>query len=205
MVEMARPRVFEEEEVLDRAMEVFWRHGYEGASLAELTKAMGLNSPSIYAAFGSKRGLFDAVLSRYRERRTAHRAYVLASTTAREMAERMLYGAIEWLVDPNEPLGCLLIQAGTSAGANNADVPRTILSQRSKTKDLITERLMRAQEEGDLPPLSDPAALASYLLMVFNGLALQAAEGVSKAVLRESAERALIGWPARPRRIAAKR
>src|ERR1700733_7526017 len=103
---MARPRVFEEAEVLDRAMEVFWRHGYEGASMAELTKAMGLNSPSIYAAFGSKRGLFDAVLNRYRERRAAHKEYVLAAATAREVAERFLFGGIEWLVGPTEPRGC---------------------------------------------------------------------------------------------------
>jgi AcrR family transcriptional regulator len=205
--DMARPRVFEETEVLDRAMEVFWRHGYEGASMAELTKAMGLNSPSIYAAFGSKRGLFDAVLKRYRERRTAHREYVLASATAREVAERLLYGAIEWLVDPSEPRGCLLIQAGTSAGVNNDDVPRAIIDQRGKTRDLLTERLMRAQQDGDLPASEDPAALAGYLLMVFNGLALQAAEGVSEAELRKSAERALLGWPARPqpRRISARR
>jgi AcrR family transcriptional regulator len=205
MTEMARPRDFEEAVVLDRAMEVFWRHGYEGASMAELTKAMALNSPSIYAAFGSKRGLFDAVLNRYRERRTAHREYVLAGATAREVARRTLFGAIEWLVAPNEPLGCLLIQAGMSAGVNNDDIPRTILNQRSRTKDLLTERLKRAQEDGDLPESSDPAALTRYLLMVFNGLALQAAEGVSKAALTESAELAMMAWPARPRRAAAKR
>jgi AcrR family transcriptional regulator len=203
--EMARPRVFEEAEVLDRAMDVFWRHGYEGASMAELTKAMGLNSPSIYAAFGSKRGLFDAVLNRYRERRAAHRAYLLAGASAREVAERLLFGAIEWLVDPNEPRGCLLIQAGMSTGVNNEEIPRAIINQRSKTRDLLTERLMRAQEDGDLPASADPAALTRYLLMVFNGLALQAAEGMSEAELRESAERALLAWPARPRRISAKR
>lgn len=205
MDEMARPRDFEEAEVLDRAMEVFWRHGYDGASMAELTKAMGLNSPSIYAAFGSKRGLFDAVLNRYRERRATHREYLLAATTAREVAERMLFGAIEWLVDPNEPRGCLLIQAGTSTGVNNEDVPGAIIEQRSRTRDLLTKRLTRAQEEGDLPSSADPAALAKYLLMVFNGLALQAAEGMSEVELRESAERALMGWPARPRRISARR
>jgi AcrR family transcriptional regulator len=193
---MARPRVFEEAKVLDQAMEVFWRHGYEGASMAELTKAMGLNSPSIYVAFGSKRGLFDAVLDRYRQRRAAHKAHVLAGATAREVAERFLFGGIEWLVDPKEPRGCLLIQAGISTGVNNEDVPRAIITQRSLTTELLTERLMRAQEEGDLPPSSDPAALARYLKMVFNGLALQAAEGMSQAELRESAERALIGWPA---------
>jgi AcrR family transcriptional regulator len=193
---MARPRVFVEAEVLDRAMEVFWRHGYEGASMAELTKAMGLNSPSIYVAFGSKRGLFDAVLNRYRERRAAHKDSVLAGATAREVAERLLFGAIKWLVDPKEPPGCLLIQAGLSTGVNNSDVPRAITSQRSVTRQLITERLIRAQAEGDLPPSADPAALARYLQMAFNGLALQAAEGMSEAELRESAERALMGWPA---------
>jgi AcrR family transcriptional regulator len=202
---MARPRDFEEAEVLDRAMEVFWRHGYEGASMAELTKAMGLNSPSIYAAFGSKRGLFDAVLNRYRERRAAHREYLLAGATAREVAERLLFGAIEWLVDPNEPRGCLLIQAGMSAGVNNEDVPRAIVNQRSRTRNLLTQRLKRAQEDGDLPRSEDPAALARYLLMVFNGLALQAAEGMPEAELKESAERALMGWPAQPRRISARR
>jgi AcrR family transcriptional regulator len=196
LLAMARPRVFDEAEVIDRAMEVFWRHGYEGASMAELTKAMELNSPSIYAAFGSKRGLFDAVLNRYRERRAKHREYILAADTAREMAERLLFGAIEWLVDPKEPRGCLLIQAGLSTGVNNEDVPRAIINQRSVTRDLLTKRLKRAQAEGDLPADSDPAALARYLQMAFNGLALQAAEGMSAAKLRESAERALIGWPA---------
>ena len=193
---MARPRVFDEVEVLDRAMEVFWRLGYEGASMAELTKAMGLNSPSIYAAFESKRGLFDAVLKQYRERRAGHREHVLAGATAREVAERLLFGAIDWLVDPKEPRGCLLIQSGLSAGVNNRDVPRAISNQRSATRDLLTQRFTLAKAEGDLPPTADPAALARYLQMVFNGLAVQAADGMSKAELRESAERALIGWPA---------
>lgn len=201
---MGRPRDFEEETVLDSAMEVFWRHGYDGASMAALTKAMGLSSPSIYAAFGSKRGLFDAVLNRYRDRRTAHREYVLASTTARDVAERFLFGAIEWLVDPDEPYGCLLIQAGTATGADNEDVPRAIIKLRGKTKALLTERLVHAQSEGYLAPSEDPAALARYLLMVFNGLALQAAEGMSRAELVESAKRALMSWPARPRRVSAK-
>jgi AcrR family transcriptional regulator len=192
---MARPRVFEEAEVLDRAMEVFWRHGYEGASMAELTKAMGLNSPSIYSAFGSKRGLFDAALVRYGEWRAMHKEAVLAAVTAREMAERLLFGAIEWLVDPREPLGCFMVQAGAPAGVNNEDVPGAIRRRRAVTREWITQRLIRAQQEGDLPPSEDPADLARYLQMVFNGLALQAAEGMSKVELRASAERALIGWP----------
>jgi hypothetical protein len=107
----------------------------------------------------------------------------------------MLFGSIEWLVDPKEPLGCLLIQAGTSAGVNNADVPCAVNKHRSKTRDLLTERFKRAQEDGDLSASEDPAALARYVFMVFNGLALQAAEGMSKAELLEAARRALMGWP----------
>ncbi len=193
---MARPRVFDEAEVLDRAMEVFWRHGYEGASFAELTKAMGLNSPSIYAAFGSKRGLFDAVLDRYRDRRAARRDYVLAGATAREVAERMVFDTIDWLTDPAEPLGCLLIQAGLSTGVNNGDVPRALTDQRSGIRKALTERFEHAQADGDLPPSADPAALARYLHMVVMGLGIQAQDGMSEKELRESAERALLGWPA---------
>ena len=201
---MARPRIFDEAEVLDRAMEVFWRHGYEGASMAELTKAMGLNAPSIYAAFGSKRGLFDAVLARYRNRRASRREYVLAGANAREVAERMLFDTIDWLTDPKEPLGCLLIQSGLSAGASNADVPRALIEHRNGIKEVLTERFMRAQKEGDLVPSADPGALARYLHMVVLGLSIQAQDGVSKKELKESARRALIGWPhtkgGRPRR-----
>lgn len=193
---MARPRVFDEDVVLDRAMDVFWKHGYEGASMAELTKAMGLNSPSIYGAFGCKRGLFEAVLNRYRERRATHKDSVLNATSARQMAERMLFGAIEWLVAPDEPRGCLLIQSALSAGVGNGDVPLAVWAQRSVTRELLTKRLERAQASGDLPLSADPAALARYLQMAFNGLAVQAAEGMSEAELRASAELALLGWPA---------
>ncbi|WP_269768441.1 TetR/AcrR family transcriptional regulator [Bordetella genomosp. 8] len=177
-------------------MEVFWLHGYEGASMAELTKAMGLNSPSIYAAWGSKRGLFDAVLAQYRSRRTARRDYVLAGATAREVAERMLFDTIDWLVDPNEPLGCFLIQSGLSAGVGNDDVPRASAAQRHRTREALTERFEKAKADGDLSPSADPGALAAYLHMIALGLAVQAQDGVIKEQLEESARRALTGWPA---------
>lgn len=192
---MARRRAFDEAEVLDRAMTVFWRRGYEGASMAELTTAMDLSSPSIYAAFGSKRGLFDAVLGRYRERRADYRDWLLAGTTARQVAERMLFGAIEWLTDPAEPPGCLLIQAGLSAGPANADVPPELAEQRSSLRPALIARFIRAKAERDLPPSSDPAELADYLRMVFLGVSIQATEGVPAAHLRELADRALDGWP----------
>ena len=192
---MARPRDFDEAEVLDRAMEVFWRHGYEGASMAELTKAMRLNSPSIYAAFGSKRGLFDAVLGHYRNRRAANSEYVLSGRTAREVAERLVFDTIEWLTDPREPLGCLLVQSGLSAGVNNKEVPALLMEQRGGIKTALTARFVRAQAEGDLSDAVDAAALARYLHMVVLGLSIQAQEGMSAVELQESGRRALTGWP----------
>jgi len=200
---MARPRDFDEADVLDRAMMVFWRHGYDGASFSELTKAMGLNSPSIYVAFGSKRGLFDAVLERYRARRAPHREAVLAANTAREVAERFLFGAIDWLVDPNEPRGCFTFQAGLSAGVNNDDVPQTLSNHRQRTRELLAQILAQAQARGDLPPSADPQQLAKFLFAVFSGMAMQAADGLSKADLRATAELALAAWPSSPLEEAA--
>ncbi|WP_158904554.1 TetR/AcrR family transcriptional regulator [Burkholderia sp. L27(2015)] len=193
---MARPRAFDEGDVLDRAMDVFWRQGYEGASMTELTKAMGINSPSVYVAFGSKRGLFDAVLERYRTRRAAHAAWLLAGATAREVAQRTLFGAVEWLTDSNEPRGCLLIQGGLSVGRDTPDIPVELAKRRGNLELILKKRFERAKAEGDLAPSADPAALARYIQIVFLGLCVQAGAGATRAELREAAERALLGWPA---------
>ena len=192
---MARPRTFDQQQVLDQAMDVFWRHGYDGASFAELTKAMNLNAPSIYAAFGSKRGLFDAVLQRYQQRRAAHRESVSAAPTARAAAERMLFGAIDWLTDPAEPAGCLLFQSGLACSTTAPDIPPLLVQRRANILKLLTERFTRAQAEGDLPASADPAALARYIQTVFSGLAIQAAAGVAKLDLQADAAQALRGWP----------
>lgn len=192
---MARRREFDEEDVLDRAMNVFWRLGYDGASVAELTKAMGLTSPSIYAAFGNKRGLFEAVLCRYRDRRAAFYDWVFSGLTARNVAERLLLGAAEWLVDPNEPLGCLSVQAGVSAGIENLDVPKHLAAMRGRLETAMRERFQRAQVEGDLGADADPKSLARYIQTVFLGMSLQATGGSDREDLVEVARRALLAWP----------
>src|ERR1700722_2444147 len=109
---MVRPRAFDEEEVLHRAMDVFCRHGYDGSTMIELTASMGVTAPSIYAAFGSKRGLFEAVLDRYAECERENRDWVLSAPTAREVAERLLRRAAKVLPERKGPAGCFLIQAG---------------------------------------------------------------------------------------------
>jgi AcrR family transcriptional regulator len=195
VTKMARPRSFDENEVLDQAMKVFWCMGYDGASVNELTRCMKMNAPSLYAAFGNKRGLFEAVLDRYQERRSQHKAWMLAGSTAREVAERMLFGAIEWLTDPDEPLGCFLIQSGLSTGTDNPDIPRELARRRNGIEDVLTTRFQLAKTDGDLPPDVDAASLARYVQTVFCGIGVQAAAGTPAAQLRDAAKRALEGWP----------
>jgi AcrR family transcriptional regulator len=196
---MARPRGFDEGTVLDRAMDVFWRRGYGGASFGDLTKAMGLTAPSIYAAFGNKRGLLDAVLGRYRARRAAHRDAILAAKTSKAVAETFLFGAIDWLVDPNEPRGCFTFQAGLAGGEDQAEILQTLADYRRVGREALALRLGRAKADGDLPESADPEALAKYLFAVFAGLAVQAAEGMSKEELQATAALALTAWPPSPK------
>ncbi len=192
---MARPRAFDEDEVLDRATEVFWQRGYDGASMAELVKAMGLNSPSLYAAFGSKRGLFEAVLDRYDSRRAANLAWILAGATAREVAERSLYGIARGMTAPDKPLGCLLLQGGVSAGTGGPEVPEALSRRRLAVEAGLLERFERAKREGDLPATADPATLARFIGVMWNGLGVHAAAGATHEELRAVAEQALAGWP----------
>src|SRR5271156_3918908 len=105
-----RPRNFCTETVLDRAMEVFWRKGYEGASLSDLTEAMGINRPSLYAAFGDKEALFRKVLDRYEEGPAAYVYEALKERTARAVAESLLRRAAKGSIDPRNPRGCLMVQ-----------------------------------------------------------------------------------------------
>jgi TetR/AcrR family transcriptional regulator, copper-responsive repressor len=194
---MARPRAFDEAEVLDHAADVFSRHGFDGTSIALLSEAMGLRPPSIYAAFGSKRGLFDAVLNRYTDRQSDHGAWVLAAPTAREVAERMLYRAAEMLTGPEQPPGCLLIQAGMSAAPENADVPVELARRRQTAELALRDRFEQAKAAGDLPAEADAAALASFVTAVFSGLSVQAGGGATSEELRRIVDQAMLSWDGR--------
>ena len=111
-----RPRAFCVDETLDRAMTVFWRQGYEGASMAQLTKAMGINAPSLYACFGNKEGLFRAVVDRYEARHEAFMDGILAQPTAHAVAEAYLQGVAAFCADTGgqNPPGCLMLKGALS-------------------------------------------------------------------------------------------
>jgi AcrR family transcriptional regulator len=184
---MGRPRRFDCDIALDQAMEVFWRHGYEGATIAQLTDAMGINPPSLYAAFGSKEGLLKAALDRYTERRAAWMDEILSAPTARDVAERMLMGVADKQTDPANPPGCLLVQGGIACGSGSASVPFELAARRAQTEDQLRDRFSRARDEGDLKPSTDPAALARYVSAVSVGMGVMASSGADRDALREVA------------------
>ncbi|WP_027543184.1 TetR/AcrR family transcriptional regulator [Bradyrhizobium sp. WSM2254] len=184
---MGRPREFDADVALDQAMEVFWRHGYEGATIAQLTDAMGINPPSLYACFGNKEGLLKAALDRYTKLRGVWMDEVVAAPTAREVAERMLMGIADKQTDPANPPGCLLVQGGIACGSGSENVPFELAARRAQNEDQLRDRFIRAKAEGDLKPTSDPAALARYVSAVSVGMGVMASSGADREALRQVA------------------
>ena len=198
-----RPREFDVDAALDRAVEVFWRHGYEGASLSDLTDAMGINRPSLYAAFGSKEDLFRRAVARYADVDMAYAREALEQPTAYQVAEALLRRQVDALTQPGRPAGCLSIQGGVSSGPANPGIAEFLATSRLAGEAVLAERFARAVEDGDLPVDTDPAALARFLHVVQEGQAVHAAAGVSRDLLEESAEFALQAIPGGPRRSEA--
>ncbi|WP_025035660.1 TetR/AcrR family transcriptional regulator [Bradyrhizobium sp. DOA9] len=185
---MGRPREFDAETALDQAMEVFWRHGYEGATIAQLTEAMGINPPSLYACFGNKEGLLKAALDRYTKLRNIWMDEVVAAPTARAVAERMLMGIADKQTDPANPPGCLLVQGGIACGTGSENVPFELAARRAQNEDQLRDRFVRAKAEGDLKESADPAALARYVSAVSVGMGVMASSGANREALRQVAD-----------------
>lgn len=191
-----RPRCFDTGKALDAAMDVFWRKGYEGASLSDLTRAMKINRPSLYAAFGDKESLFRQVLDRYEEGQVAAWGEALRQPTARAVAEAVLTTAIRLTTQPDFPKGCLLIQGGLACGEGAECAAQEMARRRREIETLLRHRLDEARSEGDLPAEADPAALARYITTVMRGIAIQAADGASAEELSSVRDAALRAWPA---------
>jgi AcrR family transcriptional regulator len=196
-VAKGRPREFDVEVALACALDVFWRKGYEGTSLPDLTRAMGINRPSLYAAFGNKEALFRKVLDRYAEGPAAYVRSALAEPTARAVAQRLLGGAVELLADPQGPRGCLMVHGALACGESAEAVRRELAARRAASEVAVRERFERARADGDLPAGADPADLARYVVTVVGGMSVQAAGGATREELRRVAEMALRAWPGR--------
>ena len=192
---VGRPRGFDADEALEKAMRVFWQHGYEGASLPDLTEAMGISRTSMYAAFGNKEGLFRKALARYAEGPASYGAEAVAEPTARGVATVFLHGAVRSATLPGYPAGCLSLRASLIGGEDGQVVRELLTAWRDETSAVLTDRFRRAVDEGDLPAGTDPALLARYLMTIGNGVAVQAAGGAGRADLQLIADAVLRSWP----------
>ena len=192
---IGRPRGFDAGQALEKAMLVFWAQGYEGASLDELTGAMGITRTSMYRAFGNKEELFRKVLDRYTEGPASYFARALGRPTAREVAGTFLAGSVRASTLPGCPAGCLSVQGSLAAGESGRPARDILTAWREGGTDHLRKRFQRAVDEGDLPAGADPGLLARYLMTVANGIAVQAAGGATRDELQLVADLALHAWP----------
>jgi AcrR family transcriptional regulator len=193
--QLGRPRGFDTDAALDQAMVVFWAQGYEGASLSDLTSAMGISRKSLYAAFGDKEQLFRLALQRYADGPAAYVLQALSAPTAHEVAQIFLAGSARATTRPGSPAGCLGVQGALAVGASGA-VARDVLSDwRAHGQVLLRDRFRRAVTEGDLPADADADLIARLVMTVGNGIAVQAAGGATCDQLQRVADAALRHWP----------
>lgn len=191
-----RPRAFDSDRALDQALEVFWRQGYEGTAISDLTKAMGINNaPSLYNAFGNKEQLFSKVLDRYADGPARYIRAAFDQPTARAAVEALLHGAADATTDPDHPRGCITVQ-GALACSPGAEAARAELTaRRAAGEAALRERLQRAAGDGELPTGSDPEGLARYFTTIYQGIAVQAAGGASREQLHQIVDTAMTIWP----------
>ncbi|RYX85038.1 TetR/AcrR family transcriptional regulator [bacterium] len=189
-----RPRAFDADKALDSALDLFRRKGYEGTSLTDLTEAMGINRPSLYAAFGNKEELFQKALERYLGPATCFLNQCLSQPTAKAAIEMLMYGAAE-VREGDCPRGCLLVKGALTGSEDSSAIQQELAAQRAANEVLIRKRLEQGKAEGELPEDCDPADLARYFSTIQQGLSVQAVGGATQEELTRIVKIALRAWP----------
>jgi len=192
-----RPREFDVDDALAAALRVFWSKGYEGASLTDLTGAMGITRPSLYAAFGNKEALFRKALDLYEQEKLAYMRAALEAPTAKGVAERLLRGALASQCSDCEPKGCLGVISSVACGEEAEAIREEVIKRRQSSRKALVERFEQAKREGDLPADADIDGLTGYVFAVMQGMAVQAGAGAPREALERVLETSLMMWPGR--------
>lgn len=190
-----RPREFCPEAALGAALGVFWAKGYDGASMADLTAAMGITKPSLYAAFGNKEQLFHQALDRYEAEKLAYTREALKQPTARGVAEHFMRGAVAAQTSSCDPKGCMGVISATACSAAADSIKAHIMERRASSNAALVARFEQAKTEGDLPAHVDPQGLAHYLYALLQGMAVLATSGATRADLDRIVDLSLSMWP----------
>lgn len=193
-----RPREFDPDAALDHVLPVFWRDGFDGASVQDLADAVGVSKPSLYAAYGNKEALYLAALRRYADLHSVHRIAMLdAEPEAREALRQFMRTTVETYTDRTHPSGCLVVM-GTTA-CDSAALPEAIRSALCESiraaASVIEARLIRAQQDGQLRGDADVQAMAGYFNTVLSGLSVQAKAGAERDPLMRVVDEAMRSWP----------
>lgn len=190
-----RPSNFDHIEALDKALQVFWARGYEGASMAELTEALGINKPSIYAAFGNKEELFRKALTRYTTGPAAFVGEAMQEPTARLVVEKFLMKAVDFFSDKTTPSGCMIVQGALTCGKSSSAIQQELTAYRRNFEAAFSNRFELAQAQGDLPQGVNTKQLAKYIATIHQGMSVQASSSATREELLAIVAMALKNWP----------
>ncbi|WP_166365670.1 TetR/AcrR family transcriptional regulator [Pseudomonas akapageensis] len=190
---MARPREFDEEEVLEQALIVFWQKGYEGTSLMNLLEATGLTKSSLYAAFGNKESLFCRVVERYQQKYLSFRIEAFAEPTPRRIVERLLLGMVDLHINENTPLGCLEVNSAIACSAEGEAIRELLVANRAITREALRDRF--EEVAGKLPKGMTSDQAAFFIATLIQGMAIQAKSGACRQDLLDLVNSVLLAWP----------
>jgi AcrR family transcriptional regulator len=190
-----RPVAFNQEEVLNKALNVFWSHGYEGTSMAELTGTLGINKPSIYAAFGNKEALFRKALARYRAGPIAFVGEAMKAPTARQAVENLFTKAVDFFSDESNPNGCMIVQGALTCGQSSSAIQQELIAYRGNFETTLINRFELAKAQGDLSSNVNSKQLAKYIATIHQGMSVQSTSGATREELLAIVAMALKNWP----------
>lgn len=192
---MARPKEFDADEALSRAVRLFWEKGYDGTSVTELTEAMGITRPSLYGTFGNKEELFRRALHFYDAEYMGFISDSLAEPSARLAVEKLLLGYVDAQTHGETPTGCLALNGAVACSDEAEPIRKTLVDRRIGIEIALCARLLVTQEAGDFPKDADAADAARFVVTLALGTACQAKSGRSRADLRRVVEIALTAHP----------
>lgn len=188
---LGRPAAFDKEAALDTAMRLFWERGYEGTSMADLSQRMGIHPSSIYAAFGDKQALFTLAAKRYADVPAQYMARALEQPTLRSFILAAFDNTVDFLGSKDHPSSCFTLTGAISCGIDTAPAKALMTEMRLRNEAAIKARLLKARRAGEFPKEENVDDYTRYLSSLLSGLAIQAANGSTRAELKRTAEVAL--------------